>query len=176
MSEVAQQGGGGKGDGKVRSKKSSTRIDMTPMVDLAFLLLTFFMLTTTFNKPQTMEIIMPEKPKEEEDQPLVNEKKVITLLLGKEDKIYWYQGITDPTVEVADFSKDGIRKILLEHNAAIKDMMVLIKPSDESRYKNVVDILDEMNITGIKRYAIVDITKVDEGLIKKKEGGETATK
>jgi biopolymer transport protein ExbD len=176
MSEVAQQGGGGKGDGKVRSKKSSTRIDMTPMVDLAFLLLTFFMLTTTFNKPQTMEIIMPEKPKEEEDQPLVNEKKVVTLLLGKNDKIFWYQGITDPTVEVTDFSKDGIRKVLLEHNAAIKDMMVLIKPSDESRYKNTVDILDEMNITNIKRYAIVDITKVDEGLIKKKEGGETATK
>jgi len=175
MSEVAQQGGG-KGDGKVRSKKSSTRIDMTPMVDLAFLLLTFFMLTTTFNKPQTMEIIMPEKPKEEEDQPLVNEKKVVTLLLGKDDKIYWYQGITDPTVEVTNFSKDGIRKVLLEHNAAIKDMTVLIKPSDESRYKNVVDILDEMNITNIKRYAIVDITKVDEGLIKKKDGGETATK
>ncbi|HEX8059730.1 MAG TPA: biopolymer transporter ExbD, partial [Cyclobacteriaceae bacterium] len=98
MSEVQQQGGG-KGDGKVRSKKSSTKIDMTPMVDLAFLLLTFFMLTTTFNKPQTMEIIMPEKPKEEEDQPLVNEKKVLTLLLSKDDKIYWYIGITDPTVE-----------------------------------------------------------------------------
>lgn len=176
MSEVQQQGGGGKGDGKVRSKKSSTRIDMTPMVDLAFLLLTFFMLTTTFNKPQTMEIIMPEKPKEEEDQPLVNEKKVLTLLLGKEDKIYWYIGITDPTVEVTNFSKDGIRKVLLERNAAIKDMMVLIKPSDESRYKNTVDILDEMNITNIKRYAIVDITTVDEGLIKKKEGGDTATK
>lgn len=176
MSEVAQQGGGGKGDGKVRSKKSSTRIDMTPMVDLAFLLLTFFMLTTTFNKPQTMEIIMPEKPKEEEDQPLVNEKKVLTLLLDKEDKIYWYIGITDPTVEVTNFSKDGIRKVLLERNAAIKDMMVLIKPSDESRYKNTVDILDEMNITNIKRYAIVDITTVDEGLIKKKEGGDTATK
>lgn len=169
MSEIQQSGGGGKGDGKIRSKKSSTKIDMTPMVDLAFLLLTFFMLTTTFNKPQTMEIIMPEKPKVEEDQPLVNEKKVVTLLLGKNDKIYWYQGITDPTVEIADFSKDGIRKVLLEHNAAIKDMTVLIKPSDESRYKNVVDILDEMNITNIKRYALVDITPVDLNLIKKKD-------
>jgi biopolymer transport protein ExbD len=174
MSEVAQNSGGGKGDGKIRSKKASTKIDMTPMVDLAFLLLTFFMLTTTFNKPQTMEIIMPEKPKEEKDQPLVNEKKVITLLLGKDDKIYWYQGITDPAVEVTNFSKDGIRKVLLEHNAAIKDMTVLIKPSDESRYKNVVDILDEMNITNIRRYAIVDFTPVDKGLIQKKDaGGET---
>ncbi|MEI9920963.1 MAG: biopolymer transporter ExbD [Bacteroidota bacterium] len=176
MSEVQQQGGGGKGDGKVRSKKSSTKIDMTPMVDLAFLLLTFFMLTTTFNKPQTMEIIMPEKPKEEEDQPLVNEKKVVTLLLSKDDKIYYYVGITDPTVEVTDFSKDGIRKTLLDYNAAIKDMTVLIKPADNARYKNVVDILDEMNITNIKRYAIVDITPVDNNLIKKKDGGETATK
>jgi biopolymer transport protein ExbD len=169
MSEIAQSEGGGKGDGKVRSKKSSTKIDMTPMVDLAFLLLTFFMLTTTFNKPQTMEIIMPEKPKEEKDQPLVNEKKVVTLLLSKNDKIYWYQGITDPAVEVTDFSKDGIRKVLLEHNAAIKDMTVLIKPADDSRYKNVVDILDEMNITNIKRYALVDITPVDLNLIKKKD-------
>jgi len=176
MSEVQQQGGGGKGEGKVRSKKQSTKIDMTPMVDLAFLLLTFFMLTTTFNKPQTMEIIMPEKPKEEEDQPLVNEKKVVTLLLSKDDKIYYYQGITDPPVEITNFSKDGIRKILLDYNAQIKDMTVLIKPADNSRYKNLVDILDEMNITNIKRYAIVDFTPTDGNLIKKKDGGETATK
>ena len=61
MAEISQ--GSGKKDGKVRSKKTSTRIDMTPMVDLAFLLLTFFVMTTTLNKPQTMEITMPEKPK-----------------------------------------------------------------------------------------------------------------
>src|ERR1700755_1207826 len=97
MSEVSQQGGGGgKKDGKVRSKKSSTKIDMTPMVDLAFLLLTFFMLTTTFNKPQTMEITMPEKPKPEDKQPLVNDQKVLTLMLGKDNKIYWYIGVKEP--------------------------------------------------------------------------------
>lgn len=141
---------------------------MTPMVDLAFLLLTFFMLTTTFNKPQTMEIIMPEKPATEDQPPLVNEKKVITLVLGEKDKIYWYQGITDPRVEQTTFSKDGVRKILLEHNASIKDMLVLIKPTDQSRYKNVVDILDEMSISDIKRYALVDVTPADLDLIKDK--------
>ena len=164
MAEISQ--GSGKKDGKVRSKKTSTRIDMTPMVDLAFLLLTFFVMTTTLNKPQTMEITMPEKPKVEDKQPLVNEKRVLTLVLGEEDKIYWYLGITDPKVELSNFSNDGIRKILLQQNSQIKEMVVLIKPSDESKYKNVVDILDEMNISNIARFALVDITPVDKELIK----------
>jgi biopolymer transport protein ExbD len=165
MAEISNQGGDKK-NGKVRSKKTSTRIDMTPMVDLAFLLLTFFVMTTTLNKPQTMEITMPEKPKQEEKQPLVNEKRVLTLVLGGEDKVYWYLGITDPEVSVTNFSNDGIRKILLRENAQIKDMVVLIKAADESKYKNIVDILDEMNISNISRYALVDITNVDKALIK----------
>jgi len=165
MAEISNEGSGKK-DGKIRSKKTSTRIDMTPMVDLAFLLLTFFVMTTTLNKPQTMEITMPEKPKNEDKPPLVNEKHVLTLLLGRNDKIYWYLGITDPKVEMTDFSNNGVRQVLMKENADIKDMVVLIKPSDESRYKNVVDILDEMNITNIGRYALVEITDVDEQLIK----------
>ena len=165
MAEISNQGGGKK-DGKVRSKKTSTRIDMTPMVDLAFLLLTFFVMTTTLNKPQTMEITMPEKPKNEDKPPVVNEKRVLTLVLGQDDKVYWYLGITDPKIEVTDFSTNGVRNILMKENAEIKDMVVLIKPSDESRYKNVVDILDEMNISNIGRYALVEITDVDKQLIK----------
>lgn len=165
MAEISSNGGGGK-DSKVRSKKTSTRIDMTPMVDLAFLLLTFFVMTTTLNKPQTMEITMPEKPKQEDKQPLVNEKRVLTLVLGEKDKIYWYLGITDPKVNITNFSTDGVRKILLKENAQIQEMVVLIKPSDESKYKNVVDILDEMSITNISRYALVDITGIDKELIK----------
>lgn len=164
MAEISQDSG--KKDGKVRSKKTSTRIDMTPMVDLAFLLLTFFVMTTTLNKPQTMEITMPEKPKEQDKPPVVNEKRVLTLVLGGNNKVYWYLGITDPKVELSDFSNDGIRKVLLQQNARIKEMVVLIKPSDESKYKNVVDILDEMNISNIARYALVDITPVDKELIK----------
>src|SRR5690606_17756442 len=105
MAELSGGGDSGKKKGgKVRAKKASTRIDMTPMVDLAFLLLTFFVMTTTLNKPQAMQVTMPDKPKEGDEQPQVNERNVLTLVLGENDKIYWYMGITDPKVEVADFS------------------------------------------------------------------------
>ncbi|HMG89803.1 MAG TPA: biopolymer transporter ExbD [Chryseolinea sp.] len=165
MAEISQGGGGGKKDGKVRVKKASTKIDMTPMVDLAFLLLTFFILTTTLNKPQTMELTMPEKEKEGDKPPEVNEKKVVTLILGPSDKIYWYVGITDPKIEITDFSKDGIRKVLTQKNSEIPGMIILIKPGKDSKYKNMVDILDEMNITDMKRFAMVKITPVDEELV-----------
>jgi len=167
MAEIQGGGGeGGKKGGKVRSKKSSTRIDMTPMVDLAFLLLTFFILTTTLSKPQTMEITMPEKPKEGDKQPEVNEKKVLTLVLGANDKVYWYVGITEPEAKKTDFSKDGIRKVLVEKKSEIRDLIVLIKAMDEAKYKNMVDILDEMTISSIQRYAIVDITPADKEIVR----------
>jgi biopolymer transport protein ExbD len=168
MAEI--QGGGDdkkKKGGKVRSKKSSTRIDMTPMVDLAFLLLTFFVMTTTLNKPQTMEITMPEKPKKDDPEPpKVNERDVLTIVLGENDKVYWYSGITDPKIELTNFSATGIRKVLRTKKSEIPKLVVLIKPSDKSKYKNMVDILDEMNIGVIQRYAMVDITPTDEELIK----------
>lgn len=166
MAEISQGGGGGSKDGKVRVKKASTKIDMTPMVDLAFLLLTFFILTTTLNKPQTMELTMPEKPKGEEKLPEVNEKKVVSIILGANNEVYWYHGITDPKVEKTDFSDNGIRKILMQKDKEIPGMIVLIKPGKDSKYKNVVDILDEMNITNMKRFAMVKITPVDEELVK----------
>jgi biopolymer transport protein ExbD len=166
MAEISQGGGEKKKGGKVRSKKTSTRIDMTPMVDLAFLLLTFFVMTTTLNKPQTMEITMPEKPKAEDEAPKVNEREVLTLVLGENDKVYWYTGITDPKVEVTNFSATGIRKVLLTKKNEIPKLVVLIKALDEAKYKNMVDILDEMNINVIQRYALVDITPVDKELIK----------
>ncbi len=164
MSEISQDGGGGKKGAKIRSKKTSTRIDMTPMVDLAFLLLTFFVMTTTLQKPQTMEITMPED--DDKEPPKVNERHVLTLVMGANDKIYWYIGITDPEVKVTNFSSTGIRKLLLEKKKEIPKLIVLIKSMDDSKYKNMVDILDEMNINSIQRYAIVDVTKTDKELIK----------
>jgi biopolymer transport protein ExbD len=150
----------------------STRIDLTPMVDLGFLLVTFFMLTTTFSKPQTMEINLPVKPKgeiKEEDQNALKASKAFNIILGKDNKLFWYIGLANEPIDgpnKTDYSADGIRKVLLEKNSTIKDMVVLIKPTDDAVYKNVVDILDEMNISNIKRYALVDIAKEELDLIK----------
>jgi biopolymer transport protein ExbD len=179
MAEVDVQSSGGKGALKTGAKRTSTKVDMTPMVDLAFLLITFFMLTTTMSKPQTMEITMPDKNKNKEDVMKVKESRTVTLVLGQDDRIYYYQGVTDeePEVVATDYSAGGIRKALLDkkreigkvRNAKSGDLedgiIILIKPADDSNYKNMVDILDEMNITGIRTYAIVDITPGDLALI-----------
>jgi biopolymer transport protein ExbD len=171
MAELEQKQVGKKGKKKGR-KKMSTRIDLTPMVDLGFLLVTFFMLTTTFSKPQTMEINLPVKPKgevKEEEQNSLKASKAVNILIGGENKVYWYVGLPNEPIEPlteTNFSSDGIRKVLLEKNATIKEMVVLIKPTNEANYKNVVDILDEMNISDIKRYALVDILPEDLDLIK----------
>jgi biopolymer transport protein ExbD len=135
------------------------------MVDLAFLLLTFFMLTTRFMDPYVMEIAMPLKPDDPTEVSEINHKQVITLVLGEDDKIYWYQGADDPEVNVTDYSANGIRKILFEKNREIRNMYILIKPSEKSRYKNIVDIFDEIAITEMKRYALVKITDDDTRLI-----------
>lgn len=187
---------------KGKPKKMSTRVDFTPMVDLGFLLITFFMLTTTLIKPQTMEISMPSKDKvTEEEQTKVKASKAITIILGKNNKVYYYFGTreknVDPQVFETDFSAKGIRKVLIEKNISVvrniedikKDKskmpedtlkarisrakaskespVVMIKASDESSYKDLVDILDEMQICNIGRYAIVDITSYDLDIVKK---------
>lgn len=166
MAEISGDSGGGHGKkgGKVRAKKQSTRVDMTPMVDLAFLLLTFFILTSTFNKSKTMEVTMPDKVTKEEEQTKINENDILNVVLGESDKIYYWTGLTPPA-EVTNYSKDGIRKILLERIRQNPKLMILIKPQDDSRYNNMVDILDEMEITQMKRYAIVEFTPDDKTII-----------
>ena len=176
MAELAEKESKKKGK-KKRRKKMSTRVDMTPMVDLGFLLITFFMLTTTFSKPQTMEINLPVKPKGEvtEDQEnALKASKAFNIIVDGENRLFWYLGLPHEPLEPlteTNYSADGIRKVLLEKNSTIQDMVVLIKATDAAVYKNVVDILDEMNISNIKRYALIDITPDDlEELQKLKQG------
>jgi len=174
MAEVQQQADSGKG-GKKRAKKMSTKIDMTPMVDLAFLLLTFFMLTTTFAKPQTMEINMPVKPDDIEEQIALKASNAMTIILAADDKIFYYYGLGDPTenpeVIESDYSANGIRKVLLSPTIKSNDKMtVMVKPMEESRYKNVVDILDELKITDTRKFALVEITDNDKQLVETKTG------
>jgi len=173
MAEVQEKGGDS--GGKKRGKKVPVHIDMTPMVDLAFLLLTFFMLTTTFSKPQTMEINMPVKPENEEEQIALKASNAMTIILGEDDRVFYYYGLGDPAenpvVEEADYSANGIRKVLVSPRVKSNDKMtVMIKPMDKSRYKNVVDILDELKITDTKKFALVEITDTDKQLVEKKLG------
>jgi biopolymer transport protein ExbD len=109
-----------------------------------------------------MRIDMPEDP--DSEPPAINLSHVITVVLKEKDKVYWYTGAA-PHAALSGFSQNGIRKVLREKNAQIKSMYVFIKPSDQSHYKNLVDILDEMSISSINRYAIVDMTAEDEEII-----------
>lgn len=192
-------GGGGGKHAKKRAKKSSTRIDMTPMVDLAFLLLTFFVLTSTFAKPKTMEINFPAKPKKEDDRIKVN--NALTFILSKDDGIYYYygeffaDGVPNPNgkpltkLTKTSFQADGLHKLLLDRNAptrkaidALTDKLkrkeiadttykrlvnlekgakealtVLVKADGDAIYKNIIDVVDELNICNIGKYAVVDL-------------------
>lgn len=184
MAEIDTSGGGGK-KGVKKAKKLSTRIDLTPMVDLGFLLITFFMFTTTLAKPKTMEINMPFKDKDKplQDTTKVKESVALTILLSKNHRVYYYEGLaTDPTappdVKITSFkAKDGIRDEIIskkEKITALKnsnqltakdELTILIKPDDNSTYDDLVNILDEMAINDVRIYAIIDITPVDQEFI-----------
>ena len=201
MAEMQVEDKGKKGK-KPKQKKHATRVDLTPMVDLGFLLITFFMLTTSMLKPQTMEISVPSKDKvQEEEQNKVKASQAITILMGKEDKLYYYFGTqengVDPELIKTDYSSEGLRKMLFqknfdvmkavdelkkdkkkmseeEYNKKLSELrsvktapVIMIKAADDANYKNLVDVLDEMNINNIARYAIVDITPYDLGLMEK---------
>src|ERR1700744_4888507 len=113
MAELDTSGGGKHKGGKVRSKKASTRVDLTPMVDLAFLLITFFMLTTTLNKPKAMQLNMPKKVENEEKQE-VGECQVLNIIIDTLDHVWYYEGLQVAGLKQTDFSGDGgIRKVIL---------------------------------------------------------------
>lgn len=172
MAELNQDSGGGKKGGKVRSKKNSNaKVDLTAMVDLAFLLITFFMLTTSLNKPNAMDVAVPDKNKDNPEERMeIADDRTVTLLLGKDNKIVWYVGqfkepIVAPTT--VEFGPEGIRQVLLQKLKEIsqttgKDAIIVIRPSDESTHLNLIEILDEMKITDVKIYTLSEILDVEK--------------
>lgn len=154
MAEIADDGGGGHGKkGKKRAKKQSTRIDMTPMVDLAFLLLTFFVLTSTFSKPKSMELSLPAPPVKETDSPPV--KNGVTFLLTKDDRIFYYVGEFYPVgnpkgnppteLKETNFGPDGLHKLLMEQNKWANDEIAAL----ETKVKS-----NTLSDTAFKRMAV----------------------
>ncbi|MFA9198700.1 biopolymer transporter ExbD [Aquirufa sp. KTFRIE-69F] len=168
MAEIDSSGGGKKG-GKKRSKKMSTKIDMTPMVDLGFLLITFFMLTTTLAKPVTMQLNMPDKTDTKETSPVKLSESLT--VCPDENKVYYYQGIpTDAgtVMQVTNYSETGIRKVIADMKAKVgNNFTIVIKPTKKAKYRNMIDMLDECAITNNKRYALLEIDPDTEALIKR---------
>src|SRR5450432_1184212 len=168
MAEMDTSGGGGhkKGPGVKKGKKLSTRVDLTPMVDLGFPLITFFIFTTTMSQPTAMRLYLPKDVKNPDEQNKVKNSAVITLMLAKQDKIYYYEGDDPSKLQQTDFKK--VRDIVVDKKKRTdpKDFVVILKPSVDATYKNTVNILDEMTIDGVKRYAMVDISPVEYNFIK----------
>ena len=157
------------GHRKVRQKRSSTHIDMTPMVDLAFLLLTFFIMTTTFKSHQIIDLIMPDN-QSTKSPILLAESKAINLLIMNDRKLKWYMGAEDKAARAlpATFSEgpNSIRKILMQKNKIVNDsVFVLIKPSDNSSYNDLITVFDLMTICNINSYTIMNLNESDKKVI-----------
>ncbi|MEO5563522.1 MAG: biopolymer transporter ExbD [Chitinophagaceae bacterium] len=192
-------GGGGhkKGPGVKKAKKLSTRVDMTPMVDLGFLLITFFIFTATMNEPSTMDLNMPKDTDKEDEQTKTKQSGALTVMLGKNDQVYYYEGELAP--DGSNFQQTtfkGIRDEIIKKKKSViaayrtdpvcedkarkegkrvsdcaqQDFFVVIKPDEESTYKNAVDMLDEMTINDVKRYALMKISDTEKQLVKATEG------
>ena len=189
-----------KGPGVKKAKKLSTRVDMTPMVDLGFLLITFFIFTTTMTSPTAMSLFMPKDTEKEEEQNKAKESGALTIMLGKDNAVYYYEGQLLP--DASNFKNTtfkGIRQVIIdkkksvmanhvhdascekvwaEHNGdktscLARDLVVVIKPHTTANYKNAVDILDEMTINGVKRFAMVSLFPDEIKLIERTEGTAT---
>ncbi|MGB4770863.1 MAG: biopolymer transporter ExbD [Chitinophagaceae bacterium] len=159
-------GGHKKGPGVKKAKKLSTTVDMTPMVDLGFLLITFFIFTTTVASPTAMKFYLPKDVDKPEEQNKVKESGAFTIMLGKQDQVYYYEGLDPTQVKATNFK--GIRDEILRKKKSTnpEDLVMIIKPSEDATYKNTVDMLDEMAIAEIKRYAMVDISPTEYEILK----------
>jgi biopolymer transport protein ExbD len=156
---------------------------MTPMVDLGFLLITFFVFTTTLSTPKAADLFMPKEPDDVIDIQNIADGLALTILLSDDDKIYYYHGDmkkamqTNEIFETNFSTYEGLGKVIrqkqkdIEASGKFKDghkgMMMIIKPTSSSVYKNVIDALDEVMINDVRKYAIVEPEKEESEYLKK---------
>jgi biopolymer transport protein ExbD len=159
-------GGGSKkghGKGKKQKKRISVRIDMTPMVDVIMLLLTFFMLTTVFTTPQTMEINIPP---ENQTQVEVAESSLLTLRVIDNGTIYYNIGVNMPVkIEFKD-----LHQFFVDHLRENPKLICLLKVNRKGTYDMMVNIMDEINLAGLTRFSLAPFTDADERVIQKIKG------
>ena len=168
MAEIENKKSNNTKKGKIFVKKN-TRVDLTPMVDLGFLLITFFVFTTTLSTPTVMNLNMPyDKVKPGDD---ICASCVLTVLLEKNNKIKYYEGKRDshPPINETYFGKEGIRSVILKKKQMVKllkgsgdDFVLIIKPTDESTFENFINIVDEVAINNIKHYYATEMEKADQ--------------
>jgi biopolymer transport protein ExbD len=153
--------------GRVRQNQG-VMMDMNAMVDMAFLLLTFFMLTTTMVKPKVIELVMPVQDTQEEKTvtQAIKESRALTLIPLPEDKLAFYRGQSEARAELTAYGKNGIREILTNFVKEVDDGIVLVKPHPESAYEHLIDLLDELNISGLERYTIDKMNENDERILR----------
>jgi biopolymer transport protein ExbD len=168
---------GKKGPGVKKQKKVAAKVDMTPMVDLGFLLITFFIFTTTMSSPKAFKLNVPDDTAKDEEQTEAKASGAFTILLSKDNHVYYYEGQLLP--DGSNFKSTNfkeLRNVILDKKGRTpeKDFVVIIKPNETSNYKNVVDVLDEMTIAEIKRYAMVEISDSETTLINTTEGSSPA--
>jgi biopolymer transport protein ExbD len=156
MAEVDTSSGGGhkKGPGVKKGKKLSTRVDLTPMVDLGFLLITFFIFATTLSQPTAMGLAMPKDDVKDQDLTKIKNSGALTIIMGKANQVYYYEKM-DPT-QLKSSTYIQIRDVILKkkQNTPADDLFVIIKPDKDATYENVVNMLDEMTIDDISRYSM----------------------
>jgi len=173
MAELNNDAAGGDSK-KIRSRKSSSKVDLTAMVDLAFLLITFFMLTTTLSKSHAMELSMPDS---KGNPSPVDENRTLTILVGDHNKTKCFMGTqSENSKEIVLGTRDLRRELTSRKKEVLayatakgkpeRGLIVLIKPDKSSSYGNLVDILDEMAISEVQTYAITDIEKNESELLK----------
>ena len=158
--ESGQPRAHGKGQKHKKKRRVVIRLDMTPMVDVAFLLLTFFILTSSMSKPQTMELNLPP---ENETTVEVAESNLLTLRVDKDGAVYWSIGIEPPQkIEFKD-----LNKFLKERNASNPKLITLVKVDREGTYTMMVDLMDELNVANITRFSLAPLKDSDRNIIKK---------
>ena len=158
--------------GVAKRKQHSTRVDLTPMVDLGFLLITFFIFSTALTKPNVMKMVLPNET-DITHPTSVQDSKVITIFPKANNKLSYYYGNNMEQMQETNWGELGIRKLLLEKKNQVaakfgngKEMIVLIKPTEESTYQNLIDILDEMVINDISRYMLLDVSAAELAIVK----------
>ncbi len=159
--------------GNSAQKRKAPFVDLTPMVDLAFLLIAFFMLTTTLLENNTIVLNMPM---DTDDPATINRDRLMTLLIGENNNIYYYNGDVLNELEKTNFNNDGLRELLYENNSRVnalfgkeKGLVCIIKLSEYANYQNMVDVLDEMVICDVATYAIQDITEEEIMMLNNKK-------